>query len=185
MNDHTEAHGRVRAFLAISIDGYIAGPDDDLSWLPMGDLPGPGALDLEQFMAGIGAILMGRRTWDIVAGFDSWAYGDTPVIVATNRPFTSDRDTVRCAGGPIEELIDLALTVAEGRDVYVDGGVMVQKTLEIDRLDELIATVVPVVLGGGVPLFAPSAAAKHFSFAAPAPYGSMVQLRASRTRDAG
>lgn len=184
MNEHTEDHGRVRAFLAMSIDGYIAGPDDDLSWLPMGDLPGPGALDLEHFMAGVGAILMGRRTWDIVAGFDSWAYGDTPLLVATNRPFTPDRGTVRSVSGPIDDLVDLALTVAGGKDVYVDGGVLVQKTLEADRLDELIATVVPVVLGGGVPLFAPSAGPKQFAFAPPAPYGSMVQLRATRTRPA-
>lgn len=184
MDKHTDAHGRVRAFLAMSIDGYIAGPDDDLSWLPMGDLPGPGALDLEHFMAGVGAILMGRRTWDIVAGFDSWAYGDTPVLVATSRPLTPDRGTVRSVNGPIDDLVDLALTVADGRDVYVDGGVMVQKTLEADRLDELIATVVPVVLGGGVPLFATSAGARHFTFAPPAPYGSMVQLRATRARPA-
>lgn len=176
-NEHT---GRVRAFLAMSLDGFIAGPDDDLSWLPMGDLPGPGALDLEHFLAGVGAILMGRRTWDIVAGFDGWAYGDTPVLVATNRSLSSDRDTVRSVSGPIDELIDRALAVADGRDVYVDGGAMVRNTLEADRLDELIATVVPVVLGGGIPLFGPSSGAKHFNFAPPAPYGSMVQLRATR-----
>ena len=50
--------GRVRVFLALSLDGFIAGPGDDLSWLPTDGEPGPGALTLDAFLADVGAILV-------------------------------------------------------------------------------------------------------------------------------
>lgn len=176
--------GRVRAFLAMSLDGFIAGPDDDLTWLPAGDLPGPGAVDLDHFLSEVGAMLMGRRTYDVVAGFESWAYGDTPILVPTHRPLVPVRGTVQAVSGPVSELIDRALARADGKDVYVDGGVVVQQTLDADRLDELIVTIVPVLLGSGVPLFGAVPSARHFTFAPPASYGSMVQLRATRSTGA-
>ena len=123
---------------------------------------------------------MGRRTYDVVAGFDSWGYGDIPVLVPTHRPLEPLRRSVRAVNGPIAELIDEALTVADGKDVYVDGGGLVQQALAADRLDELILTVVPIVLGDGVRLFGPLAKPRNFNFAPPTSYGSMIQLRATR-----
>lgn len=169
--------GLVRAFLAMSLDGFIAGPDDDLSWLPHGDLPGPGAIDLDHFLADVGAMLMGRRTYDVVAGFGSWSYGEIPVLVPTHRPLESVRSTVRAVSGPMADLIDHALAGADGKDVYVDGGDVVRQALDAERLDELILTVVPVVLGSGVRLFGAATEPHRFTFAPPTPYGSMVQLR--------
>lgn len=60
-----------RAFLATSLDGFIAGPDDDLTWLPA---PQPGEdMGFDSLIASSGAMLMGRRTYDIVRGFpDAW-----------------------------------------------------------------------------------------------------------------
>lgn len=173
--------GQIRAFLAMSLDGFIAGPDDDLSWLPESDLPGPGAIDLERFLADVGAMLMGRRTYDVVAGFSSWAYGETPILVPTHRPLEPVRSTVQPVAGAISDLIDEALAIADGKDVYVDGGSVVQQTLDADRLDELIVTVVPIVLGSGVPLFQAVPERRAFTFAPPASYGSMIQLRATRS----
>ncbi|MEZ4323425.1 MAG: dihydrofolate reductase family protein [Myxococcota bacterium] len=174
--------GRIRAFLAMSLDGYIAGPNDDLSWLPVDDRPGPGAVDLDAFLSGIGCMLMGRRTYDVAAGFGSWVYGEIPVLVPTHRALDPVRDTVRAVQGPISALLDEALALAGGKDVYVDGGAIVQQVLEADRLDELVVTVVPLVLGGGVPLFAAPASARPFRFEPPSPYGSMIQLTATRAR---
>lgn len=182
-NQH--ATGRVRAFLAMSLDGFIAGPGDDLSWLPDSELPGPGAVDLEHFLSEVGAMLMGRRTYDVVAGFTTWAYGETPILVPTHRPLQPVRSTVHAVTGPITELIDSALAMADGKDVYVDGGATVQQALAADRLDELIVTVVPVVLGRGVPLFGAVPEPRNFTFAPPASYGSMVQLRATRREGPG
>ena len=78
--------GRTRVFIASSLDGFIAGPEDDLSWLPAVLDPSPDAISFSSFMKEIGAMLMGRRTYDMVAGFDGpWPYGAVPVSVATHR----------------------------------------------------------------------------------------------------
>lgn len=171
---------RVRVFLAVSLDGFIAGPNDDLSWLPMEDQPGPGALDLPSFLAEIGCMLMGRRTYEVVAGFDGpWIYGALPILVPTRRPLTPAQPTVRPVAGEIHALLDEALAVAAGRDVYVDGGDLVRQALEAGRVDELVLTVVPVLLGDGVRLFDRLSGPRHFRFGPPATYGSMVQLVAT------
>lgn len=144
---------RVAAFLAMSLDGFIAGPADDLSWLP----PPDPAEDhgFAAFMAGTGALLMGRRTLDVAAGFGPpWPYGDTPVLVATHRPLVAPAPTVRAVSGAITDLVAQARAVAGDRGVYVDGGALVREALAAGLLDELIVTLVPVVLGGGTALFA-------------------------------
>jgi len=97
---------------------------------------------------------MGRRTYDVVVGFDGpWPYGDLPVHVATTRPLTDASATVTPVEGEIAQLVTDALAAASGRDVYVDGGTMVRATLAAGLLDDLVVTMLPVVLGEGVRLF--------------------------------
>jgi len=130
----------VRVFIACSLDGFIAGPNDELDWLA-----GPaGAEDtFTPFFAQIGAMLMGRRTYDVVDAFEGvWPYGDTPVLVATRRPLTTTRDAVRAVDGTIAQQIDEARAVAGGRDVYLDGGCLIRDALDAN------------LLGEGIPLFA-------------------------------
>ena len=143
----------IRAFIATSRDGFIAGPGDDLSWLPDGHAGEDYGYDA--FMAGVGAILMGRRTHDVVAGFGTdWPYGDTPVLVATHRPLDTDEPSVSAVSGTPAELVAGARAVAGDRDVYVDGGVLIQQLVDAGLVDELIVTVIPVDLGEGIPLLA-------------------------------
>jgi len=172
----------MRVYIASSLDGFIAGPGDDLSWLPTDAAPSvDGALDFEAFMAEVGAMLMGRRTYDVVRSMgEGWPYGDTPVLVATHRELESDIPTVRAVSGTMDAVLDSALEAAGGRDVYVDGGAMVQAALEIGRVDELIVTLVPVLLGGGVPLFGALSERREFVFQHHASMGSMVQWSATR-----
>jgi dihydrofolate reductase len=149
---------RVRVYLGCSLDGYIAGPDDDLSWLQPPDDPtappaDPASLGFEAFLDQVGALLMGRRTHDVVAGFGHWPYGDRPVLVATHRPLTPAAPTVRVVSGDIDALIDQGLAAAGGRDLYVDGGDLVRQALRAERVDTLTLSVLPILLGGGVRLF--------------------------------
>lgn len=151
--------GRVRVFIASSVDGFIAGPGDDLSWLPQaGDSDGGAgdALGYEEFIAQVGAILMGRRTYEVVRAFDGpWPYGSMPVLVATTRELRSAPPGVRRAiGEDVVAMVTDAKTVAAGKDVYVDGGQLIRHVLDAGLVDELILTIVPQILGDGVPLFA-------------------------------
>jgi dihydrofolate reductase len=169
--------GPVRVFIACSLDGFIAGPDGDLGWLP------PPTAD-EDFgyaahMAGIGAMLMGRATYDTVGehGWD-WPYGDTPVLVATSRPLEPLAPTVRAVSGSPEELVAAAREAAGEGGVYADGGALIRSLLDAGLVDEMIVTVIPVVLGAGAPLFAGVAERRQLELRSATTYTcGLVQLR--------
>lgn len=149
--------GRVRVYIATSLDGFIAGPDDDLSWLPPPDADDTGDADFlafEAFMPQVGALLMGRRTYAVVEGMDTWYYGETPVLVATRRELTPKVPTVRAVSGTLGDMIAEAKRTAGDKDVYIDGGDLIRQALAAGHIDELVVTVVPVILGRGFPLFA-------------------------------
>ena len=180
------APSRVRVYIASSLDGFIAGPDDDLGWLTGPDAanPGgetdPGALTFDDFFADVGAVLLGRGTFDVVQGMDWWGYGKRPVLVATHRELgTTARATVRPVSGSIQEMVAEAKTAAKGRDVYIDGGDLIRQAAEADLIDEITLTLAPIALGAGHPLFAgirrryPLDIVGHHTYE-----GGMVQIRA-------
>ena len=147
---------RVRVFVGSSLDGFIAGPDDDLSFL---DPPEGAQLEDDhgfgQLLEETGALLMGRRTYDVVTSFDvPWPYGERPVLVATRRPLEPVQPTVRAISGSITELIQQAKAAAAGKDVYLDGGDLIRQALTAGLVEELTITVVPIAIGRGVPLLA-------------------------------
>lgn len=186
------APGRVLVYIATSFDGFIAGPDDDLSWLhPVGGGGGDasseaGGVTYDEFMKDIGALLMGRRTYEVVRSFDMpWPYGELPVLVATHRPLDDDvPGTVRAVEGTIGEMVEEAREAAGGLGVYLDGGELIRQAAEEDLIDELIVTIAPIALGRGLPLFAgmtrryPLEILSHESFP-----GGMVQMRMRPRRD--
>lgn len=146
---------RVRVFIASSLDGFIAGPDDDISWLPT-SVPSedPRWIDFGDFLGEVGALLMGRQTYRVVEGFDGeWPYGERPVLVATTRTLTPANTHVRAVRGDIAALIEMAKEAAGDKDVYLDGGMMIRQALDAGLVDELTLTWVPVLLGQGHALF--------------------------------
>jgi dihydrofolate reductase len=172
----------VRVYIASSLDGFIAAEDDGLDWLPnpTPDLKLPeGALGFDTFLAQIGAMVMGRRTYDVVRGMSpDWFYGDIPVLVPTHRPLQSDIPTVRGVSGSIDQILDEALRVAGGKDVYIDGGSTIRAALDAGRVDDLIVTIVPVILGRGLSLFAGTAARHRMNIVSHVDYGAgMLQVR--------
>ena len=148
----TERHRpRVSAFLALSLDGFIAGEGNDLAWLEPynGDSQeetGYGAL-----MASADLLLMGRNSYETVLGFPEWPYGDKPVTVLTHRPATP-RAHVSFRQGALAQVLG-ELWQEGARHIYLDGGEVVRQGLQAGLVDELTLFWVPVVLGKGVSLF--------------------------------
>ena len=143
---------RVRVFIASSLDGFIAGSNDELDWLAASketeDTFAP-------FLAQVGAMLMGRRTFDVVSSFkEAWAYGDMPVLVATHRPLEPTLGSVQPIAGTIVEMVEAAKAAAGDKDVYLDGGSLIRSALDAELIDEMTVTLIPMVLGKGLPLFA-------------------------------
>lgn len=173
---------RVRVYMACSLDGFVAGPDDDLSWLaPPEGAPPPGpteALEFEPFMAQVGSMLMGRRTHDVVAAMGHWPYGELPVLVATHRGVEAAAPTVRAVSGTIEELVAQARAAAGDKDVYVDGADMIRQAIDAGLVDELVITFVPILLAGGVRLFDGLVQRRRVEFVAHHDLGGMMQLTA-------
>ena len=143
---------RASVFIGISVDGFIARPDDELDFLPSG---GGEPHGYTEFFASIDTLLIGRRTFEIVRAFPQWPYGDKRVVVLSSRPL--DFSTVRgrrveqMSGSPAEIVAKLAASGAQ--HVYVDGGVTIQQFLRAGLIQRLTITRVPVLIGQGIPLF--------------------------------
>lgn len=143
------ADSEVHVFLGISLDGFIAGPNGELDWL---EACIPTVDNFTPFMERVGAIVMGRKTFDVVAGKcppgTDWPYGDIPMLVPTSRPIGAElfaaRPSVQAATGTILEILALAREQAgPGKLVYVDGGSVVRQSLDAGLVDEITLSVVP------------------------------------------
>lgn len=144
-------------FIATSLDGFIARTDGSLDWLddanrrvPAGEDCGYGA-----FIATVDTIVMGRETFGQALSFPSWPYRDMPVVVLSRQRLAiraALAATVSAASDHPRRLVD-RLGAAGARHLYVDGGQTIQGFLRAGLIDELTITVVPVLLGGGRPLF--------------------------------
>lgn len=147
---------KVSVFIATSLDGYIARPDGDVAWLhevePLeeGDDAGYGA-----FFGAVDALVMGRGSFEKVLEFNPWPYGDKPVIVLsqtlTDVPETL-RKTVRIDRSEPQELIAKLAQTGYTR-IYLDGGKVIQSFLREGLVNDMCITMIPVLIGAGIPLF--------------------------------
>lgn len=160
----------VQYYCATSLDGFIADADDGLEWLtgyegsyesPDAE-PGPmsGGGSYEAFYEGVGALVSGSATYEWVLahiGEGSWPYRGKPWWVLSSRDLDireGEGIDVRAINGPVGGLYDEIESSAGDRNVWVvGGGPVASQFAEADLLDEVLLTVVPVVLGAGKPLF--------------------------------
>ena len=147
-------------FAAATLDGYIADEDDGIDWLtgfePNYDGPGDDATQaIEEFIAGVGALVMGSSTYEFLVEHDYWPYEDRPAWVLTSRDLpVIERGDIRFHNGPVTDIHAELLAAAGDRDLWVMGGAPVASAFtDAGLLDELHVTVVPIVLGAGKPLF--------------------------------
>lgn len=165
---------RTSVFVGVSVDGFLARPDHGLDWLPPGGGEDHG---YNEFFASVDAVVIGRKTYEVVLGFGAWAYAKKPVFVlSTGKLAPAPKGAVveRLSGEPADILVQLA---ARGiQHVYVDGGVTIQRFLRAGLIQRLVITRVPVLIGEGIPLFGPTGrdiALKHVATRQVA--GGMVQ----------
>ena len=139
-------------FIAASVDGYIARLDGSLDWLPEADPEED--YGYATFMATVDALVMGRKTYEVVRGFGGdWPYAGTPVVVLSHGqpilPESAEAEVLALSPADV-----LAVLGARGaRRVYVDGGQTLQAFLRAGLVRELTVTRIPVLLGDGIPLF--------------------------------
>jgi dihydrofolate reductase len=137
-------------FIATSLDGYIARPDGGLDWLDAVQSPTED-YGYHAFFDSVDALLLGSATYETVMGFAEWPYADKACYVATSQERRPVRKEVFVRGNPVQ----LARSLRERghSKVYLDGGRLIRSFLTTGMVDELVLSVVPVLLGAGIPLF--------------------------------
>lgn len=137
--------------VAVSLDMRLARLDGSVEdWLAADYPPDAG---FDAFLAGVDAILMGRATYDVVRGFGDWPYPGKPTVVMTGRPVTDAPPGVSARGGDLAAAADAMEDADFGRVWIAGGGRVLRDMMRLGRLDVLELTVIPIVLGEGVPLF--------------------------------
>ncbi|HLG02301.1 MAG TPA: dihydrofolate reductase family protein [Bacteroidia bacterium] len=145
---------KLSLFIAASLDGYIAKPNDDLSFLKIVEKEGED-YGYSEFTANIDTIILGRKTYDYVLkeiGSSHYDNGqrDVYVITRTERPGIG-RTTFYT--GKLTELVQ-RLKSKSGKNIYCDGGAeIINELLQHDLIDEFIISVIPVLVGNGTRLF--------------------------------
>lgn len=143
-------------FCGTSLDGFIARKDDSFDFLFSAEGGGSGPLGFAEFWKSVDAVLLGRRTYDVVRGHPKWFYGKTPVFVLSSRPLAAAPKGAiveHMQGEPREVAKQLA--ARKFRHIYVDGGITLQSFLREGLVDRIVVTRVPVLIGEGIPLFGP------------------------------
>ncbi|MGH7499806.1 MAG: dihydrofolate reductase family protein [Gemmatimonadales bacterium] len=143
---------KASVFIATSLDGFIARQDGALDWLPAG---GGEPHGYTEFMATVDALVIGRKTYETVLSFDAWPYGSKPVVVLSttlSEPTAPDGAVCEVMAATPQEVV-ARLTRRGMKHLYIDGGVTVTGFLEAGLIQRVIITRIPVLLGGGIPLF--------------------------------
>jgi dihydrofolate reductase len=142
----------------MSLDGFVAGPDDDMQW--MSGVDGGAHQTIDEVLGSTGALLVGRRTQDVEDRDQPGFYGGTfrgPFFVLRHDP-PAEPPVVKGVHGQfldvgIDEAARVAKEAAGGDDVVVLGANVARQCLEAGLLDEIIVHVAPVLIGDGVRLF--------------------------------
>jgi dihydrofolate reductase len=142
-------------YTATTLDGFVAGPGETLDWLLSRDTDPKGPLGYESFIAGVGAVAMGGRTYRWLRRHEDggWPY-QQPCWVFTSRGEASVAAAdVRFTDGDVAGAHPAMLAAAGRRDVWVvGGGNLAAQFADRGLLDEVVVSIAPVTLGEGFPL---------------------------------
>jgi dihydrofolate reductase len=143
---------KVIVYIACSLDGFIAKPQDDLSFLSLVEKEGED-YGYNDFIQTVDTVIMGRRTYDWVMNqVSEFPHTDKDAYIITRKEKPAKGKT-RFFSGTLEALVG-QLKSQPGKNIFCDGGGQIVHELLKDKLvDELIISIIPVLLGNGIPLF--------------------------------
>jgi dihydrofolate reductase len=143
---------KITYYAASSLDGYIAKEDGDVSWLEELNISMEDT-GYDEFYSTVDALVMGRKTYEMVVSFGPWPYGDKPVWVCSSKSIDAiEGCNLQNGKTPLD-----AYNEAQGQGVnhlwLVGGGKLAASFLEEKLLTHLSISQMPIILGGGIRLF--------------------------------
>ncbi len=141
-----------------SLDGYIAKPDNSLSWFETAHpyAKGVESPDPEAFLSKIDAYIMGAHTYEFALELEKsygWAYGDKPTYVLSSRKLPSHRSNISFFSGNLTDLVSRELKPSF-KNVWVVGGAKLARSFILQNLlDEIRISILPILLGSGLTYF--------------------------------
>jgi dihydrofolate reductase len=152
--------GSILVHTMMSLDGFIAGPNDDMSWVfrHAGDMP---SAVVDEVISRTGAVLAGRRVYDVgrrvqrpeARGLFDGRWSGPHFILTHTPPTDETHPSYIFVSGDVRDAVATALTAADGRDVLVLGAHVVDQCFEAGLVDEILIHIVPELIGDGVRLF--------------------------------
>ena len=143
---------KVILYIASSLDSYIAKPNDDLSFLSIVEKEGED-YGYDQFIQSVDTVIIGRKTYDwVMKHVPEFVHKakDSFVITRTTKP---SEGKIQFYTGDLKELV-IRLKQKEGKNIFVDGGAeIVNELMKHHLIDEIILSIIPVILGEGIKLF--------------------------------
>jgi dihydrofolate reductase len=145
-------------YTATTLDGFLADEHDSLDWLFVQDIDEKGPMNYDEFIAGMGALVMGSTTYEWIAAHnertgEKWSY-TIPAYVFTHRELEPLGDGIHFVSGEPKDVYADIAAAAGDRDIWmVGGGDLAAQWAEAGLLDELMASIAPVTLGAGRPIF--------------------------------
>ncbi len=142
---------KVIVYIAMSLDGFIAKSNGDLDWLLHYNSTGED-YGYNEFIKNVDTVIMGRKTYDKIVemGYE-YPHGERQYIIWTHDEHPP-KQNITFYSGDLKRLI-LDLKSKPGGAIYVDGGTTVSECMKHHLVDEYIISIIPILLGDGIPLF--------------------------------
>ena len=149
---------KVTVHMVSSLDGFIAKKDGSVAWLESLDTYEPGVTDesAEEFIKTIDCVVMGSQTYEHALDLSlefGWPYGDVPTFVLTRRALPADRESIEFYSGDLRRFVNERLKPYYKNIWLVGGAILVKEFIRLGLVDDIIQTIVPVILGDGTPFF--------------------------------
>ena len=171
-------------YVAISIDGYIATSDGGVDWLAPFNESGED-YGYSEFYESIDAILMGSRTYEQILSFGDWPYESMPCWVFSSRQLDISQPEVHLTNREPKEIVALLTEHGRSRAWLVGGGALASSFRLVGLINEYVVSVIPTVLGAGIPMFTPGSPKKLLKLVEFKQFNSgLVQLRYQENNDA-
>lgn len=143
--------GKVVIHMVSSLDGFVASSDGSLDWMHSSDHFEHGKQltdeDISAYLDQIDCYVMGSKTYEQALEL-GWPYGEKPVFVATSQALTSDQQSVNFSNDNLSDL--LTQLKQKFSSIWLVGGPSLTKScIEADMADEIVLSIMPVILGGG------------------------------------